>query len=104
LNWQTASEVNSNYFKVMRSYDMKVWDEIGQVKSSGNSQVAKKYEFIDNKPSAINYYRLEEVGWDGSLTQSKIRMLTFGNKVDGGITIYPNPAKDYYECRRCNNE
>jgi surface protein len=95
LNWQTASEVNSNYFKVMRSYDMKVWDEIGQVKSSGNSQVAKKYEFIDNKPSAINYYRLEEVGWDGSLTQSKIRMLTFGNKVDGGITIYPNPAKDY---------
>src|SRR5690606_19836793 len=37
LGWSTASEENSNYFRVLQSSDMENWKEVGMVSSAGFS-------------------------------------------------------------------
>lgn len=95
LNWETASETNSDLFLVQRSADAKSWQNLGSVKAQGESNVLAKYFFHDNAPlSGTNFYRLKMVdrgadGKDGSFAYSRIRELDFGGV---SINVYPNPV------------
>ena len=48
------------------------------------------YEFVDNAPLSINYYRLRQMDNDGKETLSKILTVSFteSNK----LKVYPNPT------------
>lgn len=99
LNWNTSSEINASHFGVERSFDAENFDQIGEVKASGNSNDLKHYLFYDEKvPSlrteTIVYYRLKMVDLDGSFEYSDIRGVNFGKSSLEGIQIYPNPAVD----------
>ncbi|MBR9920746.1 MAG: T9SS type A sorting domain-containing protein [Bacteroidetes bacterium] len=77
LEWETASEVNSDYFAVERSYDGKSFKEVGSVLSAGESNVDIQYNFIDRTPfEYVNaesvYYRLRQVDIDGSFVYSNV--------------------------------
>jgi hypothetical protein len=59
LNWFTANENGTDYFKIERSTDTKNFEEIGQVKASGNSATLKAYALLDDEPLlGVSYYRL----------------------------------------------
>ena len=78
ISWQTANEYNNQGFEIQRSSDAGLWNNIGFVKGSGNSSVAKTYEFIDNSPVVgKNYYRLNQLDMDGKSTYSKIINIDF---------------------------
>ncbi|MFY7963504.1 MAG: choice-of-anchor V domain-containing protein [Chitinophagaceae bacterium] len=70
LKWQTANEVNSNYFDVERSDDGQFFFSIGKVDASGNSSVPVFYNFTDTKLTNNNgsqiFYRLKLVDKDGT--------------------------------------
>ncbi len=71
LNWQTASELNNDYFEVTRFADK---DEARKViaKVKGENQAAT-YVFEDkNAINGYNYYQLKQVDYDGSFTWSKV--------------------------------
>ena len=74
LKWQTATEINSNYFDVERSDDGQFFFSLGKVNASGNTAAAVSYSFIDTKLSNNNgsqiFYRLKLVDKDGSVKYS----------------------------------
>jgi hypothetical protein len=93
LVWQTATELNNNYFDVERSNDGATFQNIGQVKGSGNSSELKSYEFMDETPATgTNYYRLQQVDVNGKTTTSKIVSVNTGGK--GSVKAFPTLATD----------
>ena len=67
LRWSTSSEHNSDYFLLERSTDGKLWEEIGTVKSAGNSDNRQDYQFVDiDFREVVNYYRLKQLDLDGT--------------------------------------
>jgi len=66
LRWSTASEHNSDYFKIERSVDGENWDYVGSKFASGNSTIVINYSYLDLfKDFVIHYYRLVQVDYDG---------------------------------------
>jgi hypothetical protein len=91
LNWQTASEINSDRFDIERSQDGKKWINIGNVTASGDKKSSSFYSFPDKSPAdGENLYRLKMIDKDGSFSFSRIQSVYFDNE----ISFYPNPVKD----------
>ncbi|KHJ39438.1 hypothetical protein PBAC_04240 [Pedobacter glucosidilyticus] len=66
LNWSTSSEKNNSHFNILRAGEDNNFTKIGQVTGSNNSDQKQYYEFKDNSPlSGNNYYKLEQVDFDG---------------------------------------
>ena len=91
LNWQTASEVNSDRFDIERSQDGKKWTTIGNVTANGDKKSNSWYSFPDKNPmDGENLYRLKMIDRDGTFSFSRIQSVYF----DAQISFYPNPVKD----------
>lgn len=92
LTWQTASEHNTDRFEIERSTDGVNFNKIGTVASAGTSNTARDYNFPDNNPAAVNYYRLKQIDKDGNASYSK----TLQVKLKGGnpLTIQPTIVTD----------
>ena len=96
LNWQTLTEVNSNYFMVEKSIDGVSYSGIAKVSAAGNSATVQKYSTVDNNinVTAENIlYRIREVGLDGKTSYSNVVSVKLNNDASKLISIYPNPAK-----------
>jgi hypothetical protein len=66
LYWSTASELNSDYFLIEKSFDGIDWDLVGSVNASGNSSQTVNYSLTDNDVRfGISYYRLKQFDFDG---------------------------------------
>lgn len=96
IQWATASEKNTDYFKVLRSRDMETWYEVAVKKAVGNSTVENYYHDYDYAPlSGINYYRLEIVDFDGTKEYSAAVALDFESEV-AELLVFPNPADEVF--------
>src|SRR5262249_48817219 len=61
LDWNTASEINSNYFVVDKTKDTNKFVEVARVQGAGTTNLASTYSSIDKAPySGISYYRLRQ--------------------------------------------
>lgn len=90
LRWESANEVNFNYYNVQKSDDGKNFAFLNQVKAKG----ASIYQMTDEKPLAgVNYYRLEMVDKDSKKRYSNIVNVAFDTK-GTKMGIYPNPTQD----------
>lgn len=95
LDWQTASEINTEMFAIERSFDGKVWTKIGEVPAKGFSNVTERYAFTDTKPLPKSLYRLNIIDFNGYQEYSEIVTLERSIEADFQvISIYPNPASD----------
>jgi len=91
LNWETATEINNNYFTVERSKDGISFESVNIVKGAGNSLIKKSYESTDGKPyTGISYYRLKQTDYNGAYSYSGIRTIN-NNLVEGTMEVFPNP-------------
>ncbi|MBP9688371.1 MAG: T9SS type A sorting domain-containing protein, partial [Bacteroidia bacterium] len=96
LKWTTASENNSNYFVVERSFDKKLWQELGLVNAKGNSSVLNVYGFTDVnafETPALCYYRLKQVDKNNASTYSQIIVLDT-KAASTEIVVYPTPTRN----------
>jgi hypothetical protein len=93
LNWQTATEANSNYFKIQKSKDGIAFTDIGSVKGHGTTTTPQYYSFIDDNPfNGINYYRLAQIDNDGKAEQSKAVSVMVTSDGKNAFSVYPNPT------------
>lgn len=95
LEWETASELNNDYFVVERSFDGENFESIGEVTGNGTTKQTSYYEYWDSRPSVgTNYYRLKQVDFDGSFEYSSIIEVKIESNVETqfDLTIYPNPT------------
>jgi hypothetical protein len=94
LEWQTATEQNSDRFEIERSADGINFFTIAKLAAAGYSVNRISYSREDrNTLRGDNYYRLKMVDKDGSFTYSAMRKLNFGD-ADINISAYPNPFVD----------
>ena len=92
LKWQTASEINSDHFTIMRSNDGLNFSAIGSVKAAGNSNTLLEYYFDDREPlPGIGYYRLDETDFDGTVHRSaSIAVKVPGNSGFSLVSLVPS--------------
>jgi len=92
LQWTTVTELGNKEFCIEKSTDGRIFTQIGTVVGAGNSNTTMQYSFVDVSPNVgVNYYRLKQVDWDGTVAYSKIRTVIF-NSISS-IKIAPNPAR-----------
>ena len=72
INWSTASESNSNYFTLEKSYDGLSFSWLANVKAVGNSRQTNNYSYEDKNELGDTYYRLSEIDLNGSNEPFKI--------------------------------
>jgi hypothetical protein len=96
LNWQTASEINNEYFEVEKSIDGIVFESIGYVSGSGNSNIINNYSLQDFElVSEQAYYRLKQVDFDGVISYSNLVALDVcGESVYEIIDVYYDGASN----------
>lgn len=98
LSWQTAAELNNDYFEVFRSIDAVEWQSVGTVQGHGTTSVINSYELNDENPQAgVNYYRLKQVDIDGKFKYSHTIALTNTSTEERraeNMSVYPNPARN----------
>lgn len=94
LSWATESELNNDYFEVLRSLDGEDFEAIGRVEGSGNSSELSDYSFVDKSPAqGANFYKLRQVDFDGTEeTHYVIKVDNDFVRANVTMTIYPNPA------------
>ena len=67
LIWETASEINNQYFEIEHSLNGVDFEMIGRVQGNGTTNLNHQYSFVHLNPSdGNNYYRLRQVDYDSS--------------------------------------
>ncbi|NTS39377.1 T9SS type A sorting domain-containing protein [Flavisolibacter sp. BT320] len=88
LAWSTSAETNNKGFDVQRSADGNTWTSLGFVNGAGQSAQARSYRFDDAAPrNGKNYYRLQQVDFDGRSSTSSI--VTVDIAANGFYTLQP---------------
>lgn len=97
LSWRTTTEVNNDQFYVERSSDGVRFGDFVTIPSAapgGNSQTPVNYSTNDNRPlNGANYYRLRQVGKDGTILYSEMVRVDF-TLPSWFVQVYPNPVHD----------
>ena len=90
LEWETASEINNDFFTLERSTDGLHFVPLAQIPGAGNSITAIRYDYLDKQPEiGINYYRLLQTDFDGTSEYSEIIAIEFESAIR--VSVQPNP-------------
>ena len=95
LSWKTASELNNKQFVLERKVEnSSFFEEIGQVKGNGSTNIAHDYTFVDEtfQLDKINYYRLRQEDFDGKTTYSKV--VSVASKTAFKLKVFPSIVKN----------
>lgn len=94
LNWVTASEINNSHFEVQHSMDGITFTTITTVEGAGNSVGQQSYHHLHQTPrKGVNYYRLRQVDYDGTTTNSPLQAEELNDCFSENMKIYPNPVR-----------
>ena len=95
LNWQTATEIDNDFFVIERSTNGLLWEELTKVDGAGNSFTTLNYSVKDNEPHlGISYYRLKQVDFNGQFSYSEIASVTIEDQMSSKVNIFPNPTNN----------
>ncbi len=94
LDWETASEINNDYFVVERSINGIAFESIGRLEGYGTTNLSQSYSFIDKNIPTISkvYYRLAQYDFDGTMEYSDINVVQL-DRAFHEIRIFPNPIR-----------
>jgi hypothetical protein len=96
LEWETAAEINSDYFSIQKSTNGIEFTEFDQVSAAGLSTEAVSYYSYDFTPSAgNNYYKLVAIDLDQTFEESDVKVVNFtaAEDIELSMKIYPNPTR-----------
>ncbi len=90
-SWQTATELENDYFTVQRSPDGELWEEIGFVDGAGTSYEEHSYHFVDSDPySGTSYYRIKQTDFNGETDRTHRAVIL--REEPALFAAYPNPS------------
>ena len=92
LSWETAAETDNDYFALLRSTDGVTFTTVATVAGRGTTDRVSSYRFVDTEAAAgTNYYRLEQVDYDGTRSDLGLREVRVTAPA-AAATLSPNPA------------
>lgn len=90
ITWETASETNANYFEIEHSTNGVDFNSIAQLKCVGTPFSKCQYIYEHTAPSVgINYYRVKQVDFDGTLEYFSIMSIKIPNDA---FQVFPTLA------------
>lgn len=94
LNWETATEINNDYFSLERSSDGQLFSELAIVDGAGSSSDNLQYQYMDHHPlDGVSYYRLKQTDFNGTFSYSNIVAIEQSqSELDFAIDFFPNPS------------
>ena len=93
LKWQTASEINNDYFIIERSQDGLQWEKLKRIDGAGNSSTTLTYSARDERPyKGMSYYRLKQTDFNGQFEYSDIKSVNTNGFNSESVIIHPNPT------------
>ena len=108
LDWSTASELNNSHFEIERSVDGLIFERIGEVRGSGNTPTAQRYDFLDPGITETGlpyvFYRLRQVDFDGGFSLSPVVRLTLSDLPILYLEGNPNPFTNELTIRYANSD
>ncbi len=92
LFWRTENEINSSYFVIERSRDLKNWQDVKRIEAAGFSSESITYEIEDRQPfKGTSYYRLLQFDIDGqSEIYGPVSVKVLNSNEE--IKVYPVPV------------
>lgn len=94
LLWNTASEINNDFYTLERSQNGIDYVTLKTVKGAGNSTSTLSYEVFDEKPlSGPNYYRLKQTDFDGKFSYYETKVVNYYKDEFYCNEPSPNPAE-----------
>jgi hypothetical protein len=97
LRWQTAQEINADYFEVERSIHGGSYEVLGRLPARGNTATVSMYEFNDPElplPVSAVTYRLRQVDLNGGHSYSPLVELQPTPTAEAVLEVFPNTATD----------
>lgn len=95
LSWETASELNTKEFEILRSSNGLDFEVIGKIDAAGNSSTVLSYNFFDNLFTDGRYfYKINQIDYDGKSSQTSVRSIYY-RQLSDHVEIYPNPANNH---------
>ena len=96
LEWETATELNNDFFTIERSEDATSFNVISpKIDGAGTINIPQNYSFIDKNAfangSAIFYYRLKQTDYNGAFSYSSIKLVKYQNEITE-TQVFPNPT------------
>jgi len=93
LTWETASELNCDYFLVERTGNDLLWESIMTVPGAGNSNELLRYREFDRNPlDGVSYYRLKQVDFNGDYSYSDPVSIVTASSSSKDLILFPNPT------------
>lgn len=95
LRWETATELNNDYFTIEKSTDGITFRELARVNGAGTTSEKQVYTFTDTELSHnVVYYRLRQTDFNGSYEVYPVRQFNPGtcSGSASGWSLWPNPA------------
>jgi hypothetical protein len=93
LVWETASELNNDFFSIEKTIDGEIWQNIGRVGGAGNSSKKQQYHFTDaDVTNGIYFYRLKQTDYNGNYTYSDIENVYLNSHEKNAVDIFPCPV------------
>lgn len=88
LNWSTSSEINNDFFTLERSINGSEWEKATEIDGAGTSvsvlnYLYKDYDFTQNM---INYYRLSQTDFDGTVKNSG-EIVSIDNRIKSKVIV-----------------
>jgi hypothetical protein len=93
LDWATLMEADNSHFLVQRSGPSLEWETKAIVKGAGNSNEKKHYQWIDEQPIPMNYYRLIQTDINSRTTTSSTAIIKMVNR-SITVKVFPNPTSE----------
>ncbi len=95
LHWATSSETNNSHFLLQRTSNASTaFETIATIQGAGTTTNSQYYDYVDAAPLlGVNYYRLVQVDFDGSIEYSSTIAIEVAAK-GGDYVFYPNPTTD----------
>lgn len=98
LEWETATEINNDYFSLERSKDGINFNEFAKMKGAGNSFTTLYYKTTDDDPfHGITYYRLKQTDFNGHFSYSDVIAVVNEQEDLSLANLHPNPSLGIFE-------
>lgn len=95
VKWQTATEINTSHFNILKSYNGRSFELAGKVNAKGAGEyIFENLLTTNDYYNTTIYYQLEIVDKDGKKTYSEIKSFSIDGK-NNWVKIFPNPAETH---------
>jgi len=91
ITWSVSEQVNNEKFIIEHSKNGRDFSAIDNITGGGTINEVQEYHFTHTEPVAgTNYYRINQVDYDGKSDKSNIATVWYSAEQE--VSIYPNPA------------